>query len=604
MEAFSIWIKGQLLDGKFESNAILTAPTGTGKTLVVPSELYQHYGGTIVITFPRINLAQSAYDYYRMRFRDVHILTSKHPYPSDEPMTGLVFTTEGSFLSNFRKFDNPYLIMDEVHELSTEGVMILYHLKYSWSLRFLLMSATISVETFDRYFYSNLSRIEYDTDTWSESMIKVKMIDSDLMTLTTSKPNHYSVMIDNAGPEKFISDLEFIEIEGERIYSPVILIGAVGKKNINDIVNRLKTLGLDAKYNIITYMAGDGKSDDEIQQMKDQKEGLIIVATNVLMSGVTLPNLSIVFPPAYSFQKISGIIRQEKISKAELAQWQGRVGRNRPGLAVITDILNALPNDSPVPPLSKSFDVDSYISLLSERIDPLTEWEELIVPVSRKDVVRSYRILVDTGLIFNNDMRSITSPKFNILNKYMRSMKIGFEAAMLLTNLEMLQGDNVSYWLPLVFLIDSPQPLFIRKRSYSEIYCKLMRLPVNKDVADHLYACWLLSISDLERRIINNPSLNITDLFNVNAFNVIRHRIFDALGPNSFNETIANPELDHSEYWALTKKALSMNPRNMFKNKKNEYGITIQTPRNESLYCSFGLVKQKDGLPSNYETVI
>lgn len=612
MEKFRSWIQDQIREGKFDRNVILTAPTGVGKTMVIPGEMYEHYGGTIVVTFPRINLAQTAYDAYRNTYSDVHILTSRHPIPFDEygaPMklSGLIFATEGSFLGNMSNIsDIKLLIMDEVHELSTEGVIILYRLKYDLGLRFILMSATINEDKFIRYFNYDINKVSYDVIDWEMNHITLKMKGQDEVILETEKPRKYALILDDNGPEDFIDRLEYIVVNGERIYTPVILIGAIGVRDISKIHENLIKRGLDQKYKIITYTASDGKSEEEIESMRNTPSSLIIIATNVLMSGVTLPHLSIVFPPAYSFQKIRGMIKQEKISRHDLQQWQGRVGRNRPGLAVITTELANLANEAPVPALTASFDVNAYLTLLGFGVDPLQNYDRLIVNVDVNDVKKAYRILRDCKILVNHEARSIPGPKYGVLMSHMKK-KFDFESAFFLTNVQTItNSDDVFYWLPIAVLINAAgmkATMFTKKVIYSKVWSSIMRMPrTYGDVSDHLYACWLASMGDLDQKIASNPSLNLTDIFNRSGYNAIRVMMFDLMGVEAFTNTIADPSIDHSEGVEIMLKAMSLNPYNTFVRKRNIYGMRLDTIRDDRIYATFGAIQLKGGILNHYET--
>ncbi len=107
-----------------------------------------------------------------------------------------------------------------------------------------------------------------------------------------------------------------------------------GKREIGDTIGRI-TNRVPKDYTILPLHA-EQSIEEQRRAMESYPGGKIIVATDVLRQSITVPDLDVVVDPMYarSGDYVQGIryLRVHPVSKANVIQGSGRVGRTKPGI--------------------------------------------------------------------------------------------------------------------------------------------------------------------------------------------------------------------------------------------------------------------------------
>jgi len=323
---------------------IVDAGTGTGKGVVIVPEVLKYYDfkKRLITTEPSvINVyvadrvgallddVEGKYINYAYRY---NVTTTKN--------TILSFETDGRILNYFYKDPSmqfcDILVVDEIHE---NNAYMQYMLKFMKDIlsgdnpnkkKLIIMSATMKKEIYQEYFKGiKTSYIKVEGKTFPIESIYLK-------TPLPSQDAYEDKAIE------VIKDIINIKKLQGNILVFVPSVSSVTRA-CNNINNKLKN-ELNERVICLTLFKGQPekyenlvKSADEYKKLKGNPERKIIFSTNYSESGITLNGITIVIDSGLSInadfdtKKRIKIIKENYISKFEIAQRKGRVGRTSPG---------------------------------------------------------------------------------------------------------------------------------------------------------------------------------------------------------------------------------------------------------------------------------
>lgn len=360
------------------SLTIISCPTGSGKTVFVGKYLLeQKICSKVWVTIPRVLLAKNAKSgvetLYPAFKNKVGILTGKLKDKLNSP---LVFCTEGSFINSVDKINiKDILLVDEVHEQGVNCSLVLLiaknHIKNGGKV--VLMSATMNPAKYLEYFECG-----------------------GVIALPERERPYPTETLKVASMQEAISTAIALEAP--------CLFGFPGKGDIESFQKTVKYLNPS-----FPVYALHGECEDyqeaEIMRALESKRPCIIAATSVAMSGVTLPNLKAVLPPDCGKQIMNGVLTEYTLSKAEVKQWEGRVGRTCPGI-----VLNLADSDSdrpeyPIPEIQRVDVLELILNLANLPIK--AKIEDLIDQPNVDAVNRAVDILEASDLLKSDEITEL-----------------------------------------------------------------------------------------------------------------------------------------------------------------------------------------------------
>lgn len=314
--------KMEAIKDSFRKNqiTIIETPTGSGKTMRSPFWAHLVSNKKVHCLVPRVVMAKEAakgaaittWNTIWCRGREVGYATGRGDV-FDKRHNKCLYMTEGSFIQR-KVADNlpkgSFILIDEVHEQGsrTEALLVLAKEWAKKGLKIVLMSATMDVDKY-KNFYTNGG---FSVGTIS---LPPKERPYPLEGITVGNP--LGSIVDAAK-------------DGGRC-----LIGVEGKaeiaKVISDISYRLKG-NTDVK---VFPFHGELEKED-IEKPLNHKGAMIVVATNVLQSGVTIEGLTHGYfnGKGKRIETVAGrsALKSYDLSKAEMTQWFGRIGRTCKGV--------------------------------------------------------------------------------------------------------------------------------------------------------------------------------------------------------------------------------------------------------------------------------
>lgn len=311
INAFESEIKNSIEDNQV---TIISTPTGSGKTMAVPYWAYQLTGQRVFCLVPRVVMARqagkNAVKLVWENAADVGYMTgrgNKHGHR-------VIYATEGSYIAREIGLEAPagsVLCIDEVHEQGamTEATMFLTRKWIESGLKIVILSATMDCSKYAD-FYSEFSVGVVDMpDSERPYQLEFQTIDNPVKACVEAAQN------------------------GGRV-----LIGVQGKANIDGFIGQIEKL--DKNIKVFGFHA---EIENEDQDAAISYQGpAIYVATNVLQSGVTIPNLTHGYFNGIGKQieNVAGVgkLKEYLLSEAEMTQWYGRIGRNCDGVIFQTEM--------------------------------------------------------------------------------------------------------------------------------------------------------------------------------------------------------------------------------------------------------------------------
>ena len=295
---------------------IIETPTGSGKTMRLPFWAHQLSGLKVHCLVPRVVMAKEA--------AKGAVITTWGDSSQVGFATGrgdkfgrnakVVYMTEGSFIQRDIAKKLPkgsFVLIDEVHEQGamTEALLVQAKAWIGMGLKVVLMSATLDVSKY-QLFYAN---------------------DGISVGVVSLPPKERPYQLDIQTVDNPLTAIAQVAANGGRC-----LVGVEGKATLDrymsDLKNELKRLGS----NIPVYpFHGELEQEDQDLPLK-RKGAMIVVATNVLQSGVTIKGLSHGYFNGVGnrIEVANGkrALKQYQLSQAEMTQWFGRIGRTCEGI--------------------------------------------------------------------------------------------------------------------------------------------------------------------------------------------------------------------------------------------------------------------------------
>jgi pre-mRNA-splicing factor ATP-dependent RNA helicase DHX15/PRP43 len=321
---------------------LLTAGTGSGKTVIIPKFLYKYFikksiEGKIAVTTPKQLTTLSAAEYGAKTLDiklgdEVGYSYKDAPIESKSDITRLLYITDGLLLSIVRSKDKLLseftgIIVDEAHERNLQIDFLLKHLKdivlQRPEFKVIIMSATINSEVFKKYF--NVDKIKYgEIELSGEPNYPIERIWAE---------NEYENFLDKYVK---ISLNKSIDILNKSKEDMIIFVPTQNDTSLGCIL--LKNRGI--KTICVELHAKTSKNDKDLAKEKNTSENAkVIFATNVAESSLTFDGLKYVIDTGLElvnhFDSINGlqIIKKSFTTQAQIKQRIGRVGRTMPGIA-------------------------------------------------------------------------------------------------------------------------------------------------------------------------------------------------------------------------------------------------------------------------------
>ncbi|ABO21120.2 polyprotein [Porcine pestivirus isolate Bungowannah] len=290
----------------------VTLATGAGKTTMLPKLLIESIGRhkRVLVLIPLRAAAEGVYQYMRTKHPSISFNLRIGDLKEGDMATGITYASYGYFcqmdmprLENAMK-EYHYIFLDEYHCATPEQLAVMSKIhRFGESVRVIAMTATPSgtVSTTGQKF------------TIEEVVVPEVMKGEDLA-------DDYIEIAGLKVPKK--------ELEGN------VLTFVPTRKMASETAKKLTTQGYNAGY----YFSGE---DPSSLRTTTSKSPYIVVATNAIESGVTLPDLDTVIDTGMKCEKrlrienkapyiVTGLKRMA-ITTGEQAQRKGRVGRVKPG---------------------------------------------------------------------------------------------------------------------------------------------------------------------------------------------------------------------------------------------------------------------------------
>lgn len=419
---------------------LLTAVTGGGKSIWLGPLLvhYLNYQGKVIMTIPKVGYVERSYSFlsdimnstdekHEVGLRHGRMtMAEKEKYSSRD--TKLLVVTDGYLMAKLTLSKNPYLrgvadaiIMDEVHELNLNVVIIMSLIKNIVKVRpefkVILMSATTNLEIFKK-FYEKESAINFGIiqvgeektnyeikEYWLKTPIDVKdfvdkAIDTTAEILETTNRGHILVFLTTKN-ETREACIKLNQMFGKSID---------GKKSPNN----KKYKKSQAEFICLEYHGG---VTSEIRKMvTDNLENpnvrKVIFSTSSAEASLTITDLIYVIDSGldidkyYDPEKFAEITETAYVSKAQIKQRKGRIGRTQPGEVyyLYTKKQYEKFKDFPLSQMEKEDFTGSLLQLTNMRMfedvkAAIAFAQEFVTPPKPKYIKNAYRKVIDLGMI-------------------------------------------------------------------------------------------------------------------------------------------------------------------------------------------------------------
>jgi HrpA-like RNA helicase len=461
---------------------LFEAKTGTGKSTVLPAELYKRFKDkikkTIICVQPTIittiDIPKSIIKNYPEIKMGVNIGYQTGPMSKKTTESGILFMTNGVLLQRLKSSTDEdimkkfsFIIIDEVHKRSIDIDSILYYVKNFLEKNyknencptFILASGTMDYKFFGEYFgcpenshimvagishpiadhYTKFTvtnyikyiaalicRIHHENiatinSKYSEILVflpggaTIKQLHKEIMSINMEiKTSGFEVaMKNNSNSTQYESKEKMGGSKSANYLLPIALLSDVIEKNGDDYKNiHLPIANVE--------MELDGK------KVKPSRK--VIMATNVVETGITIPNLGYCIDAGFSqemkFYPGVGIncLVLQPISRDNVLQRRGRVGREQPGdfYAVYPEEIFAYMNKQSEPEILKTELTTMILNYIIKYTDSRLVFKYL--QNSRVDAV------IEKSCNFNfNDINLITNPPIEtLLCALYKLQKLGF----------------------------------------------------------------------------------------------------------------------------------------------------------------------------------
>jgi HrpA-like RNA helicase len=332
----------------FEENqvVVLKAPTGYGKSTKLPYWLCWHErsrfarnSGRVIVTEPKRLAAEGVANVVAMSHQfhapgpGLDVGLHHGEISSSGESNKLVYVTDGSLISRLIKRelnDVQLIVVDEAHERNERIELILLLLRFVLPqyphLKLLILSATIEPKEFVTYF-----------STGSEHFLSVKAAGV-AWEQAERKYERIATYADKSLNKKNLAEniLRFVNlaIETASREKGHVLVFLPGESDIDALAAKCEAEKNVQKNGFKIKRLSGQSSQTEREQVNStdaEQKRLLILATNVAESSVTVNDLVCVVDSGWRKVSRDDDLVTERISKAEANQRRGRVGRNRNG---------------------------------------------------------------------------------------------------------------------------------------------------------------------------------------------------------------------------------------------------------------------------------
>lgn len=310
----------------YENNdiTIINTPTGSGKTMRVPFWAYNQSNKQSYCLVPRRKMAQSAVkgaycttwvNSPMGKEGDLDWAVGQDGKRKEDLVDKkVVYCTEGSFLS--REMQNytegSTIIIDEVHEQNVDTEILLLS-STAWAKqghKIVLMSATMDIDKYKVYFEQKGLSVGY---------VKLENDGS-------NRPYNVDLLI-SSNPLK--------ELAEEVLGGKRALVGVAGGKEHSQIANELNMYFIQKGQRIPVYFFHSRMEEEEWMEAMNYEGPCVYIATNVLQSGHTVNNINVGYFTGNGRRMVNkdgtDMLETYTLSRSELLQWHGRLGRTCPG---------------------------------------------------------------------------------------------------------------------------------------------------------------------------------------------------------------------------------------------------------------------------------
>jgi ATP-dependent helicase HrpA len=305
--------KDRILESIRENSVvIITAETGAGKSTQVPQFLIED-GYQVVVTQPRRLAARTVAERvaeevgceigglvgYRTAFERADSIDTRCLFCTD----GLQLVRELTCTGRAQ-----VLVIDEVHEwnLNIETLVAWTRKKIldSWSIKVVLMSATLESEKLAKFFGENVPVIDVPGRIFP---VEEKFSSSSYI----------------------ISNVKTLVNEGRNV-----LVFQPGKKEIAETCESLSGCGA-----VVLPLHGDLEPSEQRRCFKKYEQPKVVVSTNIAQTSVTIPDIDAVVDSGIErrVELVNGIegLYLKPISQADSQQRKGRAGRTKEGVYIL-----------------------------------------------------------------------------------------------------------------------------------------------------------------------------------------------------------------------------------------------------------------------------
>jgi HrpA-like RNA helicase len=316
-----------LISSKFEEhqNLILTSPTGSGKSILIPYLASKKYKGRVVVLEPRKIAAQSLAEYLSSLLKEPCGETVGYQFHLENcksSKTRILFQTYGSFLQELLHGEPlaDFIIFDEFHERRAEMDLLMaffrkiQELKKENAPRLIVLSAKIAVSEIESILHT--SCLELHTSSFPVQILYQKKS-------LSSEENIVQALRTLQRNELWQTTLVFLPGKYEITRARQAIEESFGYQSIE----------------ILELFSGQNK--EELKQLFTPSDSpRIILSTNVAETSLTIPNISAVIDSGLErfseFDESEGVstLRLSRISLQNALQRTGRAGRTQAGVCI------------------------------------------------------------------------------------------------------------------------------------------------------------------------------------------------------------------------------------------------------------------------------
>lgn len=420
---------------------IVQSGTGSGKTVIAPklvlkgllqSEHMLNQMGSqprhpvrVAVSNPKSNISRWNAEWAALTLdaqlgHEVGFSFREAPPDSSSKDTRLLFATDGYLVSSHREdpLFSKYsaIIVDEVHERTVQIDTLLFMLRRALAvrqeLRAVIISATIDPRKYEDYFHA----AQVSTKTVEVSGAPNHPVTSVFSSVPGTESNYMDLgirMLAKAMKHTFAGEdiLFFVPTskdaeKGCKEVHAACRGGGQQQKQQEQLPPSCTTMKCSPLYSKLPLEKQKEATDTTVQLPFDRR---IIVSTNIAESSLTLPSLTVVLESGLELEnrwvpEFHGYrMDKVRITRAQIRQRMGRVGRTRPGICYhlyTKDQMDAVPME-PDPNILAVDITDDILTMMRSRTyeAACTEFADFLTPPTGKQVACAASVLSFYGFL-------------------------------------------------------------------------------------------------------------------------------------------------------------------------------------------------------------